>query len=344
MNKKAIILKTVAYSICVCTLLLFPLVVTNNYIIRIAILVFIYSMLSLGLNLITGFAGQISLGHAAFYGIGAYSTALLSLRLGIPFPMTLVGSGIIACFFGFLVGIPTFKVEGDYLCVVTLGFAEIVRLVFLNWMSLTRGPMGLPGIPPAQIFSFVFSSNTSYYYLFLFLTAATFFVIQRIVDSQIGRAFKAVREDSLAASVMGVNIVYYKILAFAIGSFFAGIAGSCFAHYLMFVGPNSFTVDESLIILQTIILGGLGSIPGCLLGTVIMVVLPEISRPIYMYRELWSGIVLVCLVLWRPQGIMGKVTFGQIVRENKLLSRLKLQIGNLLGLIAEQTEKGGTNK
>jgi branched-chain amino acid transport system permease protein len=150
------------------------------------------------------------------------------------------------------------------------------------------------------------------------------------VNSQIGRAFMAIREDPIAASAMGVNITYYKILAFAIGAFFAGIAGSCFAHYLMFVGPNSFNVDESLIILQTVILGGLGSIPGCLLGTVIMIVIPELFRAIYLYRMLWSGVLLIVLMLWRPQGILGKVTLGQVVRHNKLFASLALRVRKVI--------------
>lgn len=330
LHKRTVATRIVGFCLGGTILLLLPLVVRNDYVLRVANMMLIYSMLSLGLNLTTGFAGQLSLGHAAFYGIGAYSTAILALRLSLPFPWTLLCSAVIACIFGLLLGIPTLRVAGDYLCIVTIGFAEIVRLVFLNWMSLTRGPMGLPGVPPAQLFSFVFLDNRSYYYLFLVLASATLFVIWRIVGSQIGRAFIAIREDPIAASAMGVSIVYYKILAFAIGAFFAGIAGSCFAHYLMFVGPNSFNVDESLIMLQTVILGGLGSIPGCLLGTAIIVVLPELFRPIYMYRMLWSGILLIMLMLWKPQGIMGKVTLGHLVRRNKLFASLKSKAVGLM--------------
>jgi branched-chain amino acid transport system permease protein len=330
MRNKANLKKAVLYGVGGLVLLALPFLIRNEYVSRVINTILIYSILSLGLNLVTGFAGQLSLGHAAFYGIGAYATAILGLRLGIPFPLTLVASGVIACLFGVLLGIPTFRVGGDYLCIVTIGFAEIIRLVFLNWMSLTRGPMGLPGVPPAQLFSFVFSTNRSYYYLFLVLAGLTLFVIYRIVNSQIGRAFMAIREDPIAASAMGVNITYYKILAFAIGAFFAGIAGSCFAHYLMFVGPNSFNVDESLIILQTVILGGLGSIPGCLLGTVIMIVIPELFRAIYLYRMLWSGVLLIVLMLWRPQGILGKVTLGQVVRHNKLFANLALRVKRII--------------
>jgi branched-chain amino acid transport system permease protein len=330
MSKKAALKKAVLYCVGSLVLLVLPFLVRNEYVSRVINTILIYSILSLGLNLVTGFAGQLSLGHAAFYGIGAYATAILGLRLGIPFPLTLVAGGVIACLFGILLGIPTFRVEGDYLCIVTIGFAEIIRLVFLNWMSLTRGPMGLPGVPPAQLFTFIFSTNRSYYYLFLVLAGLTLFVIYRIVNSQIGRAFMAIREDPVAASAMGINIAYYKILAFAIGAFFAGIAGSCFAHYLMFVGPNSFNVDESLIMLQTVILGGLGSIPGCLLGTVIMIVIPELFRAIYLYRMLWSGILLIVLMLWRPQGILGKVTLGQVVRHNKLFAGVAMRLRKII--------------
>jgi len=323
LHKKDFCIKNVSYGFGFVAVLALPMLVHNDYILRIANMILIYMMLTFGLNLITGYTGQLSLGHASFYGIGAYTSALLTLRLGLPFPLALLSAGILACIFGILLSIPTFRVDGDYLCIVTIGFAEIIRLIFLNWMDLTRGPMGLPGVPPVKIFGFVFMSNTSYYYLFLALATFTLFLMVRIVHSQIGRAFMSIREDPIAASAMGVNINYYKVMAFAIGAFFAGIAGSCFAHYLMFVGPTSFNVDASLIVLQAVILGGMGSIPGVMIGTVIIVVLPELFRTLYMYRMLWSGLLLVVLMILRPQGIMGKASFGQIVQHNKLFNRLK---------------------
>lgn len=302
--------KTWFYVLSLAVLVLLPFVVQSEYSRRILTMIFLYSILSLGLNLVTGVTGQLSLGHAAFYGIGAYTSALLTLNLNWSFLPALLVASLLAGLFGILLGVPTLRLSGDYLCIVTIGFAEIIRLVFQNWVEVTRGPMGLPGIPPISILSFTFKTGTDYYYFFLIMMVLTYISMERILDSQIGRALVAIREDEVAAGAMGVNTTYYKVLAFAVGAVFAGMAGSLMAHYLAFVGPMNFTVDESLLVLQMVILGGLGSNIGAIIGAAILVIAPEVLRVISDYRLLFNGVLMVALMVWRPQGLLGTTGGG----------------------------------
>jgi branched-chain amino acid transport system permease protein len=255
--------------------------------------------------LITGYAGMLTLGQAAFSGIGAYTSALLVMQLGVPWPVALLASGLLACILGILLGFPCLRVGSDYLTLMTIGFGEIFRVVALHWMKLTRGPMGLPGVPPPQIGSLVFNTNTELYYLYLVLAALCYFTMHRLVNSYVGRALSAIREDETAASSMGINLAFYKVLAFAFGTFWAGIAGSMLAHFLAFVGPMTFNMDESLLHMQMAILGGLGSMPGSILGAAILISVPQIFQSLYEYRMLLNGVLMVVLMIWRPQGILG---------------------------------------
>jgi branched-chain amino acid transport system permease protein len=282
-----------------------PRAMPNDYVFRIVIAIVIDVPLALAQNLITGFAGMLTLGQAAFYGIGAYTSALLVMRWGVPWPLALLAAGGVACFFGILVGFPCLRVGSDYLTLMTIGFGEIFRIVALNWMGLTRGPMGLPGVPTPQIGPFVLRTSTQYYYLYLLITALCYLCMYRLTKSHVGRALIAIREDETAAASMGVHLSYYKVLAFAFGTFWAGIAGSMLAHFLNFVGPMTFTLDESLLHMQMAILGGLGSLPGSVLGAAILVSLPQIFQDLYRYRMLINGGLLVALMIWRPQGILG---------------------------------------
>lgn len=295
-----------------CAAICLPLIVRSGYIIRILSLIWLYSILALSLNLITGFTGLLSLGHAAFYCIGAYTSALLALKLHWPFIWCLFAAGAMALTFGIAVGIPALRLKMDYLCIVTMGFAEIVRIVFQNWMSLTRGPMGLPGIPRPVIFGFEFTANVHFYYLFLAFLVLVLWVVTGVVDSQIGRALIAIREDEVAAQCSGVDITYYKVMAFALGAGMAGVAGSLMAGYTSYICPSNFTVDESLLILQMVILGGLGSIPGSVVGAAILVSVAEAFRVVSQYRMLLSGIVMVALMVARPQGLLGTVKVTEL--------------------------------
>lgn len=295
---------TASYGLLLFALLLLPLVI-HDYLLDVVILVGIYVILALGLNIVVGFAGLLNLGFVAFYAVGAYSYALLNTRYGIGFWTALPFSVGISTFAGFLLAIPALRLRGDYLAIVTLGFGEITRLILNNWDSLTRGPNGIPGIAPPQIVSIPISSLPSYYYLVLCFVLLTTVVTMKVTSSRIGRAWVAIREDEIAASIVGINTTTYKLYAFAYGSFWAGLAGAVFAAKMRFVSPESFTFMESVFVLCMVILGGLGSIRGVILGALILVLLPEVLREIQIYRMIALGAGLVLLMVFRPQGLLG---------------------------------------
>lgn len=285
---------------------LLPLVITDDYVLRILIMSGIFVMLTLSLNLVTGFTGQFCLGWAAFYGIGAYTSALLTMKAGLSFWLAMPLGGLMAALFGLLLGLPTMRLKEIYLAITTLGFGEIIRLIMLNWTDLTRGSMGLPGIPAPSILSYEISSNQAYYYFILVLVLITVAAMRRLIDSRTGRALIAIREDELAAKSMGIDVTAYKMLAFAVGAFFAGLAGSFYAHYTSFIDPHTFSFTESIAILAMAVLGGLGSINGSILGAVILTIVPELLRGIAEYRLIVFGLIMMAVMLLRPQGIFGK--------------------------------------
>jgi branched-chain amino acid transport system permease protein len=247
----------------------------------------------------------LNLGFVAFYAIGAYAYALLNTKYGLGFWPALPFSLLLTTISGFLLAIPALRLRGDYLAIVTLGFGEIVRLILNNWDSLTKGPNGISGIAPPFIMSVSLGKISSYYYLVLCFVMLTVFITKRVYSSKIGRAWTAIREDEIAASVMGINTTLYKLYAFAFGAFWAGLAGASFAAKMQFVSPESFTFMESVLILCMVILGGLGSIPGVIIGAFLLVLLPEVLREVQMYRMLALGIGLVGLMIFRPQGLFG---------------------------------------
>jgi len=284
-------------------ILLTPLIVQNAYYMRVINMILLYSVLSMGLNLVVGHTGLLSFGHAAFYGIGAYTTALLMKDLGWTFWIVLPLSGIVAALFGVVLGLPSLRVRGDYLCVVTIGFGEIVRLVMQNWTSVTRGPMGVPGIPSPRLLSFTLASHAHYFYLGLGLLVVTYVALKNIHESKIGRALLAINHDELAASTMGINTFYYKVLSLAVSTFFAGLAGSFLAVYLSFVGPLNFTMDESVLMIIMVIWGGMGNLAGSIFGAATMVSLIELVRPVARLRLMIWGLLLLVVLLVRPQGV-----------------------------------------
>ncbi|MDI6784926.1 MAG: branched-chain amino acid ABC transporter permease, partial [bacterium] len=248
----------------------------NRYFIHILFDVGCYVILALGLNIVIGFAGLLNLGYIAFFGIGAYTYAILNTFFHLSFWISLPIAGLVAALFGLILGMPSLRVRGDYLAIVTLGFGEIVRIILNNWESVTNGPRGMDGIaPPAQITSmqlsiFRFNSEVFFYYLILFPIFITIFMIQRLDHSRIGRAWVAIREDEVAAATMGIPVTKLKWLAFSLGAGFAGLVGCLFASRQGFVSPESFTFMESVILVSMVVLGGLGSIPGAVLGAMIL--------------------------------------------------------------------------
>ncbi len=277
-----------------------------DYAVDVAVLSGIYIILALGLNVVVGYTGLLNLGFVAYYAIGAYSYALLNTRLGIGFWMALPLSVVLTTVAGFLLAVPALRLKGDYLAIVTLGFGEIVRLVLNNWDSFTKGPNGISGIAPPSIGGAVIGKISHYYYLVLFFVILSFFVMRRVEDSKIGRAWIAIREDGIASSAMGINTMLYKLYSVAFGAFWAGLAGCLFAAKMRFVSPESFTFMESVLILCMVIIGGIGSIAGVIIGAVVLVFLPEVLRDAQMYRMLAVGSGLVFLMVFRPQGLFGR--------------------------------------
>jgi branched-chain amino acid transport system permease protein len=280
----------------------FPLL-TGRYAHDVAISVLIYICLGLGLNIVIGLAGLLDLGYIAFYGVGAYTYALMSLHFGISFWLCLPIAALLAAIAGCIIGYPTLRMRGDYLAIVTLGFGEIVRLILNNWMDLTNGPNGILGIPRPELFGYSFRSLSSLYYVILAIAVVTIISVYRLNYSRIGRAWEAIREDETAAELMGVNTFLLKLLAYAMGATFAGFAGAFFAARMRFVGPESFSFLESAMVLSMVILGGMGSIPGVILGVLALVALPELFREFQLYRMLVFGGVMTLMMLVRPAGI-----------------------------------------
>ncbi len=290
--------------------LAFPLL-TERYAHDVAISVLVYICLGLGLNVVVGMAGLLDLGYIAFYGVGAYTYALLSVHFGLSFWLCLPIAGAFSAVAGCIIGYPTLRMRGDYLAIVTLGFGEIVRIVLNNWMSLTNGPNGILGVkaPGAywwqdgKIEHIWLGSLEQFYYVILALAVCTILAVYRLNHSRIGRAFEAVREDQTAAELMGVNTLGIKLLAYALGAIFGGLAGAFFAARMRFVSPESFTFIESAMVLAMVVLGGMGSIPGVILGALALIALPEIFRGFELYRMFVFGGVMAMMMLFRPKGL-----------------------------------------
>jgi branched-chain amino acid transport system permease protein len=294
--------------------LLFP-VFTGRYGQDVAINVLVYICLGLGLNIVVGLAGMLDLGYIAFYGVGAYTYALLSIHYQLSFWLSLPVAASTACVAGCIIGYPTLRMRGDYLAIVTLGFGEIVRIILNNWMTLTNGPNGILGIkaPGVYVPSFAdgFSLEHLYlkklhllYYVVLALAIFTIISVRRLNYSRIGRAWEAIREDETAAELMGVDTFKLKLLAYGMGALFGGLAGAFFAARMRFVSPESFTFIESATVLAMVVLGGMASIPGIILGALALIVLPEIFREFELYRMLALGGAMVLMMLFRPEGIV----------------------------------------
>ncbi|MEH8118884.1 high-affinity branched-chain amino acid ABC transporter permease LivM [Aeromonas allosaccharophila] len=295
--------------------------------IDLATLTLIYIMLGLGLNVVVGLAGLLDLGYVGFYAVGAYSYALLNTYFGLSFWECLPIAGLMAATFGFLLGFPVLRLRGDYLAIVTLGFGEIIRILLNNMTSLTGGPNGISGIPKPTLaglefnrtvkdggfdtfhnfFGITYNANHKVIFLYLMalvLVVATLFVINRLLRMPLGRAWEALREDEIACKSLGLNPTIIKLTAFTIGATFAGFAGSFFASRQGFISPESFVFIESAIVLAIVVLGGMGSQIGVVLAAIVMTVLPELAREFNEYRMLMFGLLMVFMMIWRPQGLL----------------------------------------
>ncbi|MCX9115199.1 high-affinity branched-chain amino acid ABC transporter permease LivM [Aeromonas veronii] len=295
--------------------------------IDLATLTLIYIMLGLGLNVVVGLAGLLDLGYVGFYAVGAYSYALLNTYFGLSFWECLPIAGLMAATFGFLLGFPVLRLRGDYLAIVTLGFGEIIRILLNNMTTLTGGPNGISGIPKPTLaglefnrtvkdggfdtfhnfFGITYNANHKVIFLYLMalvLVVVTLFVINRLLRMPLGRAWEALREDEIACKSLGLNPTIIKLTAFTIGATFAGFAGSFFASRQGFISPESFVFIESAIVLAIVVLGGMGSQIGVVLAAIVMTVLPELAREFNEYRMLMFGLLMVFMMIWRPQGLL----------------------------------------
>jgi branched-chain amino acid transport system permease protein len=298
-------LANLPYLAIVTALALIPLLISNQYYIQVLIFIGIYIILALSLNLLNGYVGLLSIGHAAFYGIGAYASAKLVIDLGLPFPVALLGAGMIAGGFGYLIAKPTLRLSGIYMTLATLGFNMIFFLILQNWMSFTNGPLGIMDIPPPEFFGYVIESRLQYYYLIFGLVLLTIGSMHRLITCRFGRALVAIRENELAAESMGVHTTRYKIQAFVLAAFYAGIAGSYYAHFVKYISPDSFYIYESFILLAMLAFGGQGNLIGPVVGAAILITIPEVFRFLQEYRMLVYGSVLIVMMLVRRQGLLG---------------------------------------
>ncbi len=319
-------LKRLAFAFLLAGLIIWPFTASRGAV-DLATLTLIYIMLGLGLNIVVGLAGLLDLGYVAFYAVGAYTYALLSLYFGVSFWVALPICGALAALFGFLLGFPVLRLRGDYLAIVTLGFGEIIRILLNNWTELTGGPNGISRIPKPDLFGLEFGRrakeegnvpfheffgiayDSSYKVIFLYLLAVilvlfTVFVIHRLSRMPIGRAWEALREDDIACRSLGLNPTVVKLTAFTIGASFAGFAGAFFSARQGFISPESFVFIESAIILAIVVLGGMGSQVGVILAAIVLTVLPELAREFQEYRMLMFGLMMVFMMVWRPQGLV----------------------------------------
>lgn len=299
--------KIIALIVFLALLMFFPLFMKNTYILKVCNNIFLYSIIALSVNLILGFTGMLDFGRSAFVGIGTYSFAILMWKVsGVPWIVGFLFAAFFTAVVGYVVGLFLERTSFDYLTLITIGIVEIVRLFLNNCTSFTNGAIGITEVPAPSFFGFTIKGHAQFYYFCLILLIICYTLISRLTRSYKGRALMAIREDEIAATYSAINLSRYKAFCFGIASLFTGIGGAAMVSYTGYASPLNFTIDEGLILCQMAILGGLGSLPGSILGAVILVVVPELSRTAYEYRLLIMGVLMVVLMLFCPNGIMGR--------------------------------------
>ncbi|QJT08457.1 branched-chain amino acid ABC transporter permease [Oceanidesulfovibrio marinus] len=318
---------------------------TSEYMLHVFTLVMVYMVLAMGLNIVPGFCGLLDLGFVGFYGIGAYTAGLLTINYGLSFWVIVPFAALNGALWGILLGAPTLRLTGDYFAIVTFGFSELVVLFLTNEIWLTRGPLGLPGIDPVSIdLSFIskalnpawdwyyeFDGELPYFFLALVMVLVIYGVMRRLEDSRLGRAWYAIREDPLAASSCGVNILNYKVIAFAISAGIGAVGGCFFARWTLFLSPDMFKFWESFLVLCMVVLGGLGNINGALigaavlvaLGEVLRVVLPELGLPVET-RFLFYGLIMILIMRFKPSGFLPRIAATGM--QNPIIQDLKKRL------------------
>lgn len=299
---------------------------TNPYYAQMVMMCIVFAILASSLNIAVGLTGLSNLSHATFFGVGAFVAAILNTRFHVPFYINMVAGGLVAMLFGWVLGAPTLRLKGVFLALVTFAFGGAMRVVEMNWMSLTNGPMGIRNIDAAKIGRWTFSS-IAYIYCALALLILTLYITDRIVKSKIGRAFFAIKYDETVAKSMGINLTKYKIGAYVLSACLAGMAGAMYAHYVSFVSPDTVTMADSISVLCMVILGGPGTLVGPVIGATILTLVPEIFRFAQLYRIVFVGVVMVVVLIGREGNWWGTIS-------NKLARKPKA--------VAEQGKWGGT--
>jgi branched-chain amino acid transport system permease protein len=286
-----------------------PLWLQNQYHLHVAIQAAIFAILAMSLNLLLGYTGQLSLGHAAFFGIGAYTSALLTLKLDWSFWLALPSAAAAAGIAGWAIGRLALKLRGAYFVLVTISFAGVISLVSINWMELTNGPLGLPGVPPPELGPWTLRTKLTYYYLVLAAAALAYLVCHRLVHSRIGRALVALRENEPLAESVGIDATRYLVLAAVISAALAGMAGSLYAHYTRFVSPEVFLFTYTVTMVIMVVAGGQGTLVGPVIGALLFTALPEALREAmaWQWQMLAYGVLLVALVFFLPRGIVPSI-------------------------------------
>ncbi|MBN2558794.1 MAG: branched-chain amino acid ABC transporter permease [Clostridia bacterium] len=303
-----------------------PFLIVKGSVMSIIVKILFYVILASSLNIINGYSGQFNIGHAGFVLIGAYTLAILA-NFGWPIWVLYIVAGIVTAIIGFLVALPTLRLRGIYLALVTLGFSEIMRLVALNWTALTGGPMGIKGIPSPWFFGLRSTAPHNYYYIVLFFVVICLFTSYRVINSKVGRAWMSIREDDHAAMSLGVDIRKYKSINFMFGAFWAGVGGALMAPFYKFIDSSMFTLDEGFNILSMVIIGGQGTLVGPVVGSVVVNLTTEIFRFADEARLLVYAVLIISMMWLRPQGLAGtskSVIANRSIRKSKqvLLSKL----------------------
>jgi branched-chain amino acid transport system permease protein len=288
----------------------------RSYLYQVANIMMIFALLAASMHLVTGVAGLLQLGHAAFYGVGAYTAALLAANLGLPFLVTLPLAGLAGALVAFLVALPTMRLVSIYFAVATLGIGQMLYLLMLNWVSVTKGPNGILLFGGLKIFGHDFSRPAAAYFVVAVVVIGSIWVIHRLSHSYYGNALRALREDDQCADAMGIDTVRLKIESFTLSGFFAGLAGALWAHTAGYISPPDFNFNVSILILAMVVLGGLGSLPGAIVGAVILIGLPELLRELRAgdFRNVIIGIVLFSAILFLPKGLIGETSALDLMR------------------------------
>lgn len=304
-KKFAINHKVLMLLILIAFLAVFPALGFKKSTIRIMCRILMYCTLAGSLNVINGYSGQTCIGQAGFFCIGAYTMAILSTRFGISFWILLPLGGILAMLVGLVVSIPTLRLKGIYLSIITMGASEVIRIVALNWESLTGGTFGIKNIPRPEVGAFSINTPMKFYYLFFVIAIIFLFLTGRLLKSRVGRAWMSIREDELASKALSVNTSYYKAINFMYGAFWAGVCGAAYAPYLQYIDSTVFSLDEGFNILSMVIIGGQGTLLGPIVGSTLVNCLTEVLRPIGTWRFVIYALLIIVMMWIRPQGLVG---------------------------------------